>query len=106
MHGPLASDLAQKGVYLVGTIQQNAQEFPESLESCKPHKGDCRCVSVGTGCQKTRYFAYHDCKLVSFITNVFPASMDVKVAVLQSDGIFVKNLSHAFFLLLISIWGV
>ena len=61
--------------------------------------GVCVCVCVGTGRQKIRYFVYHDRKLVSFITNVFPASTDAKVAVLQSDGILVfKNLSHLSFL--------
>ena len=43
-------------------------------------------MSVEKGRQKTQYFAYHDHKLVSFITNVFLASMDAKVVVLQSDG--------------------
>ena len=90
-NGPLASDLAQKKVYLVGTIRQNAQGFPECLKSCKPRKGDYKCVSVGTGRQKTQYFVYHDRKLVSFITNVFPASMDTTVEVLESDGILVKK---------------
>ena len=89
--GPLACDLAQKKVYLVGTIRRNAQGFPESLKACVLRKGDYRCVSVGQGRHRTQYFVYNDRKVVCFITNVFPASMDAKVTVLQNDGILVEK---------------
>ena len=43
--GPLASNLAQKGVYLLSIIWLNAQGFPENLKSCK-HFDTLRLVLV------------------------------------------------------------
>ena len=85
--GPLANYLAERKVYLVGTIQKDARGFPECLKACVPRKGEYRCTSVGD----IQYFVYHDRKVVRFITNVFPASMDHKVPVLQPQGILVEQ---------------
>ena len=65
--------------------------IPRNFEIMQASQGDYRCVSVGTGHQKTQHFVYHDRKLVSFITNVFLPSMDAKIVVLQSDGILVQK---------------
>ena len=86
-NGPIADYLAERKVYLVGTIRQDARGFPESLKACVPRKGEYRCTSVGNN----QYFVYHDRKVVRFITNVFPASMEQKVPVLQSQGILVER---------------
>ena len=87
--GPLADELASKQIYIVGTIRRNAQGFPQSLrsDSVVPHRGDYMCVSVGAN----QYFVYHDRRVVRFISNVFPASMDGRVRLVQPEGTLVEK---------------
>ena len=45
------------------------------------------CVTVG----EINCFAYHDCKVVRFITNVFPPTMLALVPVRQSSGLLIEK---------------
>ena len=82
--GPLIEELAKDKIYLAGTIQQRAAGFPDSLKNIKPPKGSYVTDIVGD----VRYFVFHDRKVVSFATNVFPAHMEGKVARIQPGGGF------------------
>lgn len=84
--GPLVEALAKEDIYLVGTIQQRASGFPESLKSKSLSSGEYAMERVGDTC----YFAFQDRKLVSFVTNAFPESMG-EVIRLQPKG---RGLKH------------
>ena len=66
--GPLIEELAKHEMYVVGAIQQRADGFPEELKGVKLTKGEYRAKTVGD----IRYFVFHDRKVMSFATNVFP----------------------------------
>ena len=85
----LALRLAERGIGIVGTAKSNCQGLPDSLKG-KPKidKGDYVCIPVEQG--KVNCYAYHDRKLVRFITNVFPASMEA-VPIRQSSGAIVSK---------------
>ena len=68
--------LAKKQIFFVGSILKKASGFPELLKACKPPK--CSYISKAVG--DINYFVFHDCKVVCFVTNVFPEQMDSKVA--------------------------
>ena len=80
--GPLVEELVKDKIYLAGTIQQRAAGFPDSLKKIKLSKGSYATDIVGD----VRYFVFHDRKVVSFVTNVFPAHMKGKVARVQPGG--------------------
>lgn len=80
--GPLIQSLAEKKTYVVGTIKQSASGFPSELKGVKPPKGEYVSKTVGG----VRYFVFHDRKVVSFATNVFPEFMPHSVFRLQSNG--------------------
>ena len=80
--GPLADILLEKRIFLTGTIKRTAEGFPVSLKSVVPPKGSYVSESVGG----KQYFVFNDRKIVSFLSNVFPESMDSKVFRLQHDG--------------------
>ena len=70
--GPLVDELAALKIYVVGTIQQRATGFPNSLKGIKIPKGSYLAQKVGGTC----YYVFHDRKVVSFVSNVFPEAMD------------------------------
>ena len=69
--GPLIETLEKDKLYVVGTIQQNASGFPDTLKGVKPPKG----TYVAQKVRNIRYFVFHDRKVVCFATNVFPEVM-------------------------------
>ena len=80
----LAVKLCEKHIYLVGTAKSNCQGLPDCLKGAiQLQKGDYTCVTVGTGESQLNCFAYHDRKIVRFITNAFPPSMPAMVAIRQ-----------------------
>ena len=84
----LALRLLDMGLGIVGTAKANCQGFPDGLKGeIDLDKGDFLCIPVAGG--KVNCYAYHDRKLVRFITNVFPASMACMVPVRQSSGVLV-----------------
>ena len=80
--GPLIETLEKDKLYVVGTIQQNASGFPDTLKGVKPPKG----TYVAQKVRNIRYFVFHDRKVVCFATNVFPEVMPDTVVRLQPDG--------------------
>ena len=80
---PLVEELAKHDVYLVGSIQQTASGFPDSLKGIVPPVG--RYVSTSV-CGIT-YFVFHDRSVVRFITNAFPETMKYKVFRHHPDGV-------------------
>ena len=64
----LVDALAVLKIYTVGTIKKNTKEFPDELKSITPPKGLYNSCSSGAN----NYFVFHDHKVVSFVTNVFP----------------------------------
>ena len=81
--GPLIGMLANRNIFVVGTIKRTAAGFPLSLKDVKPEKGSYVSTSVGS----INYFVFHDHKVVCFATNVFPKQMGSKVARTQPDGV-------------------
>lgn len=81
--GPLIDELAKDEIYFAGTVQQRASGFPSALKGIQLAKGSYASEMVGDTC----YSVFHDRKMVSFATNVFPAGMEGKVARVQSDGV-------------------
>ena len=81
--GPLVDMLAKDKIYLVGSIQRRAAGFPDSLKTVNPPKGSYVSESV----DGKNYFVFSDRKIVSFVTNVFPETMDSKVFRLQPEGV-------------------
>ena len=81
--GPLVDMLAKDKIFLVGTIRRTAAGFPDSLRTVTPPKGSYVSESV----DGKQYFVLHDRKIVCFVTNVFPETMDSKVFRLQSEGV-------------------
>ena len=81
--GPLVDMLAKDKIFLVGTIRRTAAGFPDSLKAVTPPKGSYVSESV----DGKQYFVFHDRKVVCFVTNVFPETMDSKVFRLQSEGV-------------------
>ena len=81
--GPLIEMLANKKIFVVGTIKRTAAGFPPSLKDVKPEKGSYVSTTVGS----INYFVFHDRKVVCFATNVFPKQMGSKVARTQPDGV-------------------
>ena len=59
--------LANKKIFVVGTIERTAAGFPPSLKDVKPEKGSYVATSVGS----INYFVFHHCKVVCFATNDF-----------------------------------
>lgn len=84
--GPLVDALAEMGIYTAGTIQQRACGFPSGLKDVKLPVGSYVAQSVG----KTCYYTFRDRKLVSFVTNAFPETMDSKVARVPPKGNVLK----------------
>ena len=82
--GPLADQLAQKKIFIAGTIKQRSSGFPSDLCSVKLPKGSYVSKRVG----EVSYYVFEDRKRVSFITNVFPESMESRVVRMQLDGSF------------------
>ena len=80
--GPLIETLEKDKLYVVGTIQQNASGFPDTLKGVKPPKG----TYVAQKVRNIRYFVFHDRKVVCFATNVFPEVMPDTIVRLQPDG--------------------
>ena len=82
--GPLVEELAKKGIYVVGSIQQRAAGFPDSLKGVKLEKGSYVAEKVNDIC----YYVFSDRKVVSFVSNVFPEHMSNQVARVRLDGTF------------------
>ena len=80
--GPLVEDLAKNKIYVAGTIRQTSKGFPENLRGLKLSKGSYACEKVGEVC----YYVFEDRRTVSFISNVFPESMETSVVRMQLDG--------------------
>ena len=80
--GPLIECLAEKKIYVAGTIKQSASGFPQELKVPTPPKGQYRAKTVGD----IRYFVFNDHKVCSFATNTFPEQMPEKVFRVQGDG--------------------
>ena len=80
--GPLVEELAKSKIYVVGTIRQSSAGFPDSLKGLKLAKGKYACERVGEVC----YFLFEDRKTVSFVSNVFPESMESSVVRMQPDN--------------------
>lgn len=85
--GPLVDTLAKDKIFLAGTIKKCAKGFPENLKKAKPPKGGYMSERVGD----KRYFVFHDRREVCFVTNVFPESMESRVARLQPGGVLQKQ---------------
>ena len=79
--GPLVDMLAKDKIFSVGTIKRTAAGFPSSLKTVNPPKGSYVSESV----DGKQYFVFNDRKVVCFVTNVFPESMDSKVFGLQPE---------------------
>ena len=67
---------------MAGTIRQISKGFPENLRGLKLSKGSSACEKVGEVC----YHVFEDRRTVSFISNVFPESMETSVVCMQLDG--------------------
>ena len=87
--GPLVDMLAKDKIFLVGTIRRTAAGFPDSLKTVTSPKGSYVSESV----DGKQYFVFHDRKVVRFVTNVFPETMDSKVFRLQSEGVLERTIS-------------
>ena len=84
----LALELIKRGVSIVGTVKADSRGLPEPLKGkIKLAKGDYVCITVG----EINCFAYHDRKVVRFITNVFPPTMPALVPVRQSSGLLIEK---------------
>ena len=85
--GPLVEGLRKKGIFLAGTIKQRARGFPEELKKLDLSVGDIATAEVGKS-EKNRivYSVFKDRKVVSFVANAFPPSMNKKVARLPPNG--------------------
>ena len=81
--GPLADKLRERGIFLVGTINRWAAGFPECLKQIKPPKG----AYVSKRVDDKTYSVFSDRKVVSFLSNAFPESMNDKVARVQAGGL-------------------
>ena len=86
--GPLMDMLDKDKIFLVGTIPRTAAGFPDSLKTVTLPKGSYVSESV----DGKQYFVFHDRKVVCFVTNVFPETMDSKVFRLQSEGVLREQL--------------
>ncbi len=69
---PLVDALAELDIFTAGTIKQRASGFPEVLKGLQPSVGEYASVTV----DGTVYSTFHDRKVVSFVSNVFPESME------------------------------
>ena len=89
----LVVELRQKQIYSVGTTRSDSKGLPASLKGKKLpiEKGAYKCITVGSGDSAVNCFAYHDRKIVRFMTNAFPPSMTTKGAVRGSSGLLVKR---------------
>ena len=67
----------------MGTINRWAAGFPECLKQIKPPKG----TYVSKRINDKTYIVFSDRKLVSFLSNAFPESMNDKVARVQAGGL-------------------
>ena len=90
--GPLVKWLAECQIYFAGTIKQRACGFPESLKGVKPPAGGyvAETVKEKEGdkiVNKTCYYVFHDHKVVSLVSNVFPEHMEDKVPRVQKEGV-------------------
>ena len=89
----LTVELRKKHIYTVGTARSDSKGLPACLKGKKLplEKGAYKCVTVGTGDLAVNCFAYHDRKIVRFMTNAFPPSMTTKGAVCAPSGLLVKR---------------
>ena len=84
----LALELIKRGVSIVCTIKADSWGLPEPLKGkIKLAKGDYVCITVG----EINCFAYHDRKVVRFITNVVKPTMHTLVPVRQSSGLLIEK---------------
>ena len=82
--GELAEELAKDEIYTVGTIKSDAKGFPAQLKNLTLSRGEY--VSFKSG--DIVYYAFHDCKVIRFLSNVFPETMPNQVPRVQPDGTF------------------
>ena len=82
--GELAEELAKDEIYTVGTIKSDAKGFPAQLKNLTLSRGEY--VSFKSG--DIVYYAFHDRKVVRFLSNVFPETMPNQVPRVQPDGTF------------------
>ena len=89
----LIVELRQKHIYSVGTTRCDSKGLPACLKGKKLpiEKGAYKCVTVGRGESEVNCFAYHDRKMVRFMTNAFPPSMATKGAVRGASGLLFKR---------------
>ena len=80
--GPLVEDLAKNKIYVAGTARRTSKGFPKNQRGLKLSKGSYACEKVGEVC----YTVFEDRRTVSFISNVFPESMETSVVPMQLDG--------------------
>ena len=76
-------------IYFAGTIKQRACGFPESLKGIKPPAGGyvAETVTEKEGdkiVNETCYYVFHDRRVVSLVSNVFPEHMEDRV---QKGGV-------------------
>ena len=85
--------LREKHIFTVGTARSDRTGLPACLKGkkIKLAKGDYKCVTVGSGVSQVNCFAYHDRKLVRFMTNAFPPSMTTKEPVCEESGLLVQQ---------------
>ena len=82
--GELAEELAKDEIYMVGTIKLDAKGFPAQLKNLTLSRGEY--VSFKSG--DIVYYAFNDCKVVQFLSNVFLETMPNQVPRVQPDGTF------------------
>ena len=82
--GELAEELAKDEIYTVGTIKSDAKGFPAQLKNLTLSRGEY--ISFKSG--DIVYYAFHDRKVVQFLSNVFPETMPNQVPRVQPDGTF------------------
>ena len=98
--GPLADKLRERGIFLVATINRWAAGFPECLKQIKPPKG----TYVSKRIDDKTYSVFRDRKLVCFLSNAFPESMNDKVSRVQAGGLLGYHDVPHFYQLTTSSW--
>ena len=73
--GELAVELAKNEIYTVGTIKSDAKGFPAQLKNLTLSRGEYVSFKLGD----IVYYAFHDRKVVRFLSNVFPETMPNQV---------------------------
>ena len=88
----LVLDLAANGIYYVGTIKSNSIGLPAQLKGKLKQLARGNYICVSDEQRHINFYAYHDRKMVRFITNVFPPAMRSSVRLRQaSSGLLVKK---------------